>query len=184
MKIPIRQLEADRLILRFFKNSDLEALLEYRSDPEVMKYQLWQSFTREQALDFINKYKSPASFVPNAWFGLAVELKTTNTLIGDVALKIMGKDYAQAEIGFNISAKYQKQGFATEAIRCILDYLFKDLKIHRVYAILDTQNTAAKRLLEKIGMRREGHFIKNVWCKDHWGDEYHYAILREEWALK
>ena len=128
MKIPIRQLESERLILRSFNQSDLEPLLHYRSDPGVAKYQLWQPFTREMALDFIIKYKSPGSFVPEKWFGIAIALKKSNALIGDFAVKIVGKDYSQAEIGFNLSPKFQKQGYATEAVLCILDYLFKELK--------------------------------------------------------
>jgi RimJ/RimL family protein N-acetyltransferase len=184
MKIPIRQLESDRLILRSFNQSDLEPLLHYRGDPGVAKYQLWQPFTREMALDFIIKYKSPGSFVPEKWFGIAIALKKSNALIGDFAIKIVGKDYSQAEIGFNLSPKFQKQGYATEAAICILDYLFKELKLHRVYAVTDSQNNAANILLEKLHMRREGHFMQNVWFKDHWGDEFHYAILREEWLSK
>lgn len=184
MQIPIRQLESNRLILRLFKSSDVELLLNYRGNPEVAKYQLWEPFTRDQALDFVHKYKSAKEFVPGEWFGMAIELKETGQLIGDIALKIESKDYSQAEIGFNLSPNYQKQGFAGEAVFCILDYLFRELNLHRVYAIVDSQNKAAGSVLKKAGMRREGHFVQNIRVKGNWGDEYFYAILKQEWIAK
>lgn len=184
MQIPIRQLESKRLILRLFKPSDLDSFLNYRSDPVVAKYQLWGPFTRDQALDFVHKYKSAKAFIPGEWFGIAIELKETGQLIGDFAIKIDAKDYSQAEIGFNLAPRYHKQGFASEAVLCILDYLFVELNLHRVYAMVDSQNKAAGSVLKKTGMRREGHFVQNVRVKGNWGDEYLYAILKKEWTAK
>ena len=77
MQIPIRQLESERLILRSFRTSDLDPFLSYRSDPKVARYQLWEPFTRDNALDFIHKYKSAKSFMPGEWFGIGIELKET-----------------------------------------------------------------------------------------------------------
>lgn len=62
--------------------------------------------------------------------------------------------------------------------------MFGELNKHRVIAITDTENTAAYRLLEKLGFRREGHFIKNVFFKGAWGDGYQYALLRDEWRTR
>jgi RimJ/RimL family protein N-acetyltransferase len=184
MQIPIRQLESKRLILRLFRSSDVEAFFSYRCDPGIAKYQLWEPFTRDQALDFVHKYKSAKAFVPGEWFGFAIELKETGQLIGDLALKVESKDYAQAEVGFNLAPKFQKQGFASEAVFCILDYLFTELSLHRVYAIIDSQNKAAEAVLKKVDMRKEGHFVQNIRVKGNWGDEYFYAILKQEWTAK
>ena len=79
---------------------------------------------------------------------------------------------------------YQGQGFATEAVSCLLNYAFLTFDLHRIIAITDCENEASVALLERLGMRREGHFLKNVWFKGKWGDEYLYAILKEEWLQK
>jgi RimJ/RimL family protein N-acetyltransferase len=63
----------------------------------------------------------------------------------------------------------------------LLAYVFDQLGKHRVIAITDARNAPAARVLERVGMRREGHFIKNVWFKGRWGDEYLYALLEQEW---
>ena len=69
-----------------------------------------------------------------------------------------------------------------EAVTRLLDYVFGELCKHRVFAVTDTRNVRAVRLLERLGMRREGHFIRNIWFKGSWGDEYLYALLEEEWS--
>jgi RimJ/RimL family protein N-acetyltransferase len=67
-------------------------------------------------------------------------------------------------------------------VSCLLGYLFGELHLHRVSAICDAENLASARLLERVGMRREGHFIENIWFKGAWGSEYSYAILQSEWS--
>lgn len=178
---PFRELESERTVIRHFKNSDLESFLHYRSDPSVAKYQLWGPFSRKDAIEFIKKFSTEPQGQTNEWAGFAIELKGTETLLGDCALKILEGDHPQAEIGFNIDPQYQGQGLGTEAIRCLLDYLFDELGFHRVIAITDTANISAVQLLERLNMRREGHFLQNIWFKGQWGDEFHYGVLRNEW---
>jgi RimJ/RimL family protein N-acetyltransferase len=162
----------------------LDPFLSYRSDPKVARYQLWEPFTRDNALDFIYKYKSAKSFMPGEWFGIGIELKETGQLVGDFALKIEAKEYSQAEIGFNVSPTHQKAGIATESVFCILEYLFSELNLHRVFAITDSQNKPAAAVLKKVGMRREGHFIQNARIKGKWADEFLFAMLKSEWPVK
>ena len=59
--------------------------------------------------------------------------------------------------------------------------MFKELKLHRISAITDAKNNAAASLLKRIGMRKEGYFIQNIWVKGKWGDEFLFAILKDEW---
>ena len=66
----------------------------------------------------------------------------------------------------------------------MLNYAFTKLELHRVIAITDCENERSVALLSRLGMRREGHFIQNIWFKGKWGDEYLYAVLREEWLRK
>lgn len=64
------------------------------------------------------------------------------------------------------------------------DYAFFTLDLHRITATTDVLNTPSYTLLERLGFRREGHYLENVWFKGAWGDEYLYAMLQREWRLR
>ena len=85
-------------------------------------------------------------------------------------------------IGWTLGKTYEGNGYATEAARALLDYLFGILGFHRVYALTSPKNRKSRRLMERLGMRREAHFRKNCFDGDRWEDEYAYAILAEEWS--
>jgi RimJ/RimL family protein N-acetyltransferase len=172
-------LESPRLLLRRFAESDLQPFLAYLNDPLVARYQSWESYTEQQARDVIQKQLDLDPGIPGQWFTFGVELKAAKVLAGHVALKM--QDHQQAEIGFTFSREHQGKSLACEAVRCVLNYLFTKLELHRVIAIADCENERSVALVNRLGMRREGHFIQNIWFKGRWGDEYLYAILREEW---
>ena len=172
-------IESPRLTLRRFADADLEPFLAYLNDPLVARYQSWESYTEEQARDVIEQQKDRSPGRPGQWFTFALELKETGTLIGHVALRML--DDQQAEIGFTMARAFHGRGLACEAATRVLDYAFAELKLHRVTAITDCENEKSAALLERLGMRREGHFIQNIWFKGRWGSEYLYAVLSDEW---
>jgi RimJ/RimL family protein N-acetyltransferase len=156
----------------------------YRNDPGVARYQSWEGISEAEARTFIQEQKEIQPGVPGRGFQVAIELKETGVLIGDCYFTVNELDDRQAEIGFTLSRNYQGQGFATEAVSSFLNYVFLTFNLHRIIAITDCENTASVALLERLGMRREGHFLQNIWFKGKWGDEYLYAILKEEWQSK
>ena len=86
------------------------------------------------------------------------------------------------EIGWVFAPHAQGQGYATEAAFALLDDGFRTRRIHRVMATCQPENRASWRVMEKLGMRREAHFVQGLPRPDGtWWDEYMYAILREEW---
>jgi RimJ/RimL family protein N-acetyltransferase len=105
-------------------------------------------------------------------------------MIGDCAFCLLREDSRQAEVGFSLIQAYQGQGYATEAVERLLDYLFQDLWVHRVRAFCLTENRASARLLERVGMRQEGYFQQSYWHRERWVDEYAYAILRDDWQKR
>jgi len=148
-----------RLILRHFTDADLLPFMAYRNDPEVARYQSWEGISEPEARAFIEEQKMVQPGVPGQWFQIAIELKESRTLVGDCALKLDEHDNRQAEIGYTLSRAYQGKGIASEAVSCVLDYAFRTLELHRVIAITDCENAASVALLERLGLRREGHFI-------------------------
>ena len=87
----------------------------------------------------------------------------------------------QGEIGYALHTDYQGKGYASEAAREILRLGFEDLGLRRICAILDDRNGPSALLLERLGMRREGHLIECAFFKGEWANEYIYALREDEW---
>jgi RimJ/RimL family protein N-acetyltransferase len=174
------RLESEQIVLRRFADADLEPFLAYRNDPEVARYQSWDSCTEREATAMIEGLKSEQPGTPGEWFQFAIESKETGALVGDCALRVE-EDGRQAEVGFTLSREHQGKGYASEAVSLLLDYAFGDLGLHRVVAITDQENKPSFALLERLGLRREGQFVQNAWFKGRWSSEYLYAVLSEEW---
>lgn len=175
-------LHTPRLILRPFAEQDIVPFQEYRSDPEVEKYQGWSvPYTLEQAARFVDEMKAAVPGQPGEWYQIAIGLKPGGELIGDCAFQVLSGSLTQAEIGLTLARRYQGYGYAFEAITRLIDYLFGELNLHRIYANCDPENTASIRLLQKLGMRHEGRFVESLWFKGRWASEDWYAMLRREW---
>ena len=175
-------LETPRLILRRFRESDLAPFHAYRSDPEIEKYQGWGEFTLEDARRFIASQGEGDPGAPGAHVQTAIELKSTGEMVGDVYVYTPENEPEQARLGFSIATAHQRHGYATEAVTAMLDYMFGPLNKHRVGAGADAENSASIALMERLGMRREAHFIQSAWYRGQWTDEVQYAILQSEWV--
>ena len=162
-----------RLVLRRFRPSDHAALTAYRTDPEVARFQSWNPSTAAADL---------AAGDPDApgWFQYAIERTTDHTLIGDVAVHLHD-NLMQAEIGFTLAPDSQKQGYATEAVRAVLDRLFRGQGLHKVTGECDARNTASAALMERLGFTREGLLRQQTYIKGEWTDDLLYGLLAAEW---
>jgi aminoglycoside 6'-N-acetyltransferase len=175
-------LHSKRLIIRNFQDSDLESFLAYRNIPEVAKYQGWTiPYTREQGEKFIKEIKEMEAPKQGHWLQLAIELKETGEMIGDLGIRINADDARQAVIGFTLAPAHWRKGYAVEAIRCLLEFLFGDLDLHRVSADCDAENAASSRTLERCGFRKEAHFIESFLVGNEYTSEYHFGTLQREW---
>ena len=177
-------LQTERLRLRVLLETDAERLSEYRSDAEVAKYQGWEApYTLESALKLIRGLHpvEPLRPADGQWLQLGIELQGDGRLIGDCAFQILADDPQQAEIGVTLERSFQGRGYASEALRRLLQHLFEGLGLHRVRANADPENAPCLALLKTLGMRKEGHLIKSLWWKERWADEVWFAILKEEW---
>jgi len=173
--------ETQRLILRRFLPDDWIDLYEYLSQETVVKYEPYGIFTEEQCKqEAVNRAQNGAFW--------AVCLKENNKLIGNVYFEQQEpKDFLTWEIGYVFNSFYQGKGYATEACKRIVEYGFNELAARRIIAMCNPENTASWSLLERLNMRREGHFIQKAFFKFDaqekpiWHDAYEYAILADEW---
>lgn len=178
-------LHSQRLIVRNFTDSDLESFIAYRNESDVAKYQGWEiPYTREQGGRFVYEMKNIEAPRQGQWLQLAVELKETNEMIGDLGIRIKNDDARQALIGFTLASAHWQKGFAAEALACLLEFLFGDLDLHRVSADCDTENIASWRTLEKLGFRREAYFVESYLVNRQYASEYHYGLLKREWLAQ
>jgi len=173
--------QTDRVIVGRFDPSDAEALLAYRNDPEVARYQSWDGMTLAEARDLVASQARREPGVAGEWFQFAVRLKEDGKLIGDFGLFIEAGDARLGELGFTFDRSQQGRGLATEAATALLRFAFETLGLHRIKATVDCRNVPAIRLLERLRFRREGHFLQHAWFKGAWCDEYLYALLRTDW---
>jgi RimJ/RimL family protein N-acetyltransferase len=179
--VTFTELCSPRLTLRRLRHDDVSALCAYRSLPEVARFQSWDSFGTEDAARLIAEQSGHEPGIPGTWFQLAITRADGGEVIGDCGLHCRQDDPRQMEIGITLAPAHQGRGYATEALGIVLDYLFVRLEKHRVTAITDADNAAAAALLSRLGFRREGHSIENVWFKGKWGSEFSFALLRREW---
>jgi RimJ/RimL family protein N-acetyltransferase len=195
-------LETPRLVIRQFRDSDLEPFVAYRNDPEVYRYQGWKTpYRREDGMEFIAMAARAVPGTPGEWLQLAIERRPLapgeraegnptqggeGMIIGDIAFHVPRSNPRQAYLGYTLARSAWGQGYASEAARKLLDYLFRVLNLHRVIADCDVDNAASIRLLERLGFRREAHYIESFWFKSEsrWGSEYLYAMLQREWILR
>ncbi len=168
----------ERLIIRRFQPSDWLDLYEYLSDEEVVKFEPYHVYSQDASKEEALRRSKDDSF-----YGIC--LKDNQKLIGNLYL---GKgEFDTWELGFVFNHSYHGKGYAFESSNAILDYAFTQLGARRIVGMCSPKNVSSWKLLEKLGFRREGHLLQNIYFKEDlngnpiWLDTYEYAILRSEW---
>ncbi|GAA0904828.1 GNAT family protein [Virgisporangium ochraceum] len=179
---PTYPIRTPRLALRPFTRDDLDAVEAYVSDPDVVRFLYWEVATDRAAARRMLDGKIGHWSLNEPGQSLILAIESGGTLIGEVVLKWLSGEHRQGEVGFVVTPAHQGHGYAAEAARAMLALAFDDLGLHRVIGRCDARNKASASVLERLGMRREAHFVQNEIFKGEWGDEYVYAILADEFA--
>ena len=180
---PALPITTPRLLLRPFGKDDLDDLYAIQSREDVTRYLYWSPRTRVEVAGVINKRATMSTLEGEGdILVLAVELRETGTVIGDVNLAWQSEEHQQGEFGFVFHPDHHGHGYAGEAAVEMLRLGFDGLGLHRIVGRADGRNTASARLMEKLGLRREAHFVQNEIVKGEWTDEIVYAMLATEWA--
>lgn len=173
-------METKRLIIRQFEPGDWKDLHEYLSQESVLRYEPGSVSSEEDCKNMATERSQGKDF----W---AVCLKDTNKMAGHVYFaQKEPKEFLTWMIGYIFNPAYYGKGYATEACQRLLKYGFEELGAHRVMALCNSENAPSWRLLERLLMRREGYFKKEVYFRTAesgqpmWQDTYQYAILKEE----
>jgi RimJ/RimL family protein N-acetyltransferase len=172
-------IQTPRLLIRPFQEQDNDSLYEYLSDPGVYKYEPGEPMTREEVRKLTLERSQGTVF----W---AVVLRDTQKMVGHLYFQQTEPlEFQTWELGYIFNPRFQNQGYASESAAALIRYGFEHWGIHRVMAHCNPENIASWRVLEKIGMRREGYFRRNVFFKTEtdgapiWVDTFEYAMLRD-----
>jgi RimJ/RimL family protein N-acetyltransferase len=173
-------IETERLVVRRFAVKDADDLYAYLANPAIYRFEPGAPISRQRAVELAAERAQGADF----W---AVVLKRMGVMVGHLYFKqIEPSEFLTWELGYIFNPTYQNQGYATESARALIRYGFQHWGIHRVVAHCNPENVASWRVMEKIGMIREGHFRKNA-CLHRdttgaplWTDSYEYAMLAED----
>jgi RimJ/RimL family protein N-acetyltransferase len=173
-------IESDRLILRDLDEKDTEIFYNYRSDDDLLKYQNFRIKSLEESKRFIKEQRSFSIGQPNEWKQVGIALKN-NQLIGDCAIQFSPEENRIAEIGCTISKDFHNKGYATEALKLLIQYTFDNHPIHKFKALVDIRNLPSQKMLLNVGFEKEAHFKKHYWDINdkEWMDELQYGLLRD-----
>lgn len=177
-------LETERLLLRDAEPGDAEAMLRYTTDPEVCRYMVWGPNTPEQTREHLaRRVAALQTRAERRAFELLIIEKATGELIGGAGLRVADSDALDADLGYVLARAKWGQGIVPEACAKLLQVAFGWFGLHRVWASTDAENLASQRVLEKLGMRREAHFVQNQLVKGRYRDTQVYALTESEyWA--
>lgn len=148
-------LETERLVLRNFKDSDLDCLYDYRNNILCSKYQRWEENSKEYLADFIKNEKG--KILNGETIQLAIALKSTDILIGHIYVAFKGKTIT---LGYTISYRHQRNGYAYEMLKSFIEKLFEMFPTYEIACLVHPENIASKKLLEKLNFKNEGYESK------------------------
>ena len=178
------KIETDRLLIRPLTLDDVDDSFEHRGDPEVSRYTPGP-ITREQAEARIQaQLDVPWAGKDHQKLMLAIELKESGKLIGELMFKYTDVESGNGEIGYRLNRHYQGKGYAFEAVSLFIRQLFSELGVHKIIALCATDNDASWRLMEKLGMTREGAMRSHFRLRGQRFDAYSYAILATDTGAK
>lgn len=176
--LPFTILESERLLLRQITPEDAQEVLELRGNPENMKYiprPLLKN--KEEALDYINMIQEKIE--SNEAINWAVTLKPDNKLLGVIGHYRIKWEHYRSEIGYMLLPEAHGKGIATEAINLLVDYGFNIMKMHSLEAVIDPENVASAKVLEKNGFVKEAHFLENEFFDGKFLDSVVYSKLNK-----
>ena len=173
---------AERLKLRQLIAKDADRGFEYRSHPEVSRYQFWGIESKVAIQSQIESLHGTEPGTPGRWYQIGIVLQSGGALIGDCGFHVLETEPRQAESGISLGPKYQGFGYATEALCALLNYLLLELGKHRAFASVDPRNLRSVKLMQRVGMRKEAHFVRSLWFRGEWVDDVIFAMLASDWT--
>lgn len=175
---PFPNLETERLSLRKVVNDDVNEIFYLRSNLEVMKY-IPRPIAKNHEDALAHIATIDATIDKNEGINWAITLKNSDKLIGIIGhYRIQPQNY-RAEVGYILHPDYHGKGFIPEALKKVIDFGFNEMKLHTIEAVIDPDNSASEKVLQKSGFTKEAHFIENQFHEGRFLDTIIYSLLNK-----
>jgi ribosomal-protein-alanine N-acetyltransferase len=175
---PFPNLETNRLLLRRLDQNDVNEVLALRSDPDIMKYiPRTLAKTKEDALQHIAMIEGKIN--NSEGINWAITLKGNTKLIGIIGHYQIKPEHYRAEVGYMLLPEFSGKGIITEALQKVIDYGFTTMQLHSIEAVIDPENSASERVLQKNGFVKEAHLKENGYFEGRFFDTVIYSLLNK-----
>ncbi len=174
-------IQTDRLLLRDFRFTDLPAYANLLACPASRRFFSKEDARPEKAEELLRLFLAWSEERPRLRHQLAVVLPSQD-VIGSVGIRVVSMSERQGSFGCELDPRHWGRGYAREAGRAMIEYGFRELGLHRIYAETLEENAAAISLAEGLGMRREGTLRENQLFKGRWWNTTIFSVLESEWA--
>jgi RimJ/RimL family protein N-acetyltransferase len=175
-------IETDRLIIREFNEGDFKSVHIYASNPEVTVYLPFGPNSEDDTQHFLKRVVNYKLQNPRHDYEFAIILKESNTLIGGCGIHITNINNKEGSIGYCFDKRYWRNGYASESAKAIINFGFEKLNLHRIFATCHPENIGSAKVMEKIGMQKEGRLREHKFQKGKWRDSFIYSILDYEYS--
>jgi RimJ/RimL family protein N-acetyltransferase len=171
-----------RVRLREVGADDAAAAMAWAADPEFFRYMAYAPVADQAAEEeFLRGIQDQARARPRVQYHVGVVWLATDELIGMVRLGITSAEHREGDLGYGLRLDRAGQGITTEAAGLLLRFGFETLRLHRVFAYHHPDNRASERVMEKLGMQREGTLRENLFEHGAWRDSVVHSVLEHEW---
>ncbi len=170
----------DRLLLRPFKATDLPDIQRYAVRPEFYRYLPISEQTPDSVAAFLEDRLEAQQRGETDRFAFAIEPKELRFVVGSIRIEVRDRANRHGDLGIALDSDYQGRGYMTEALKRVLTMGFDHLELNRIWATADVENTRSRRLMERVGMVREGRLREDKLVRGRWRDSYLYSILASD----
>ncbi len=180
--LPLEQ-ETQRLKVRLFRESDVEAIWPIVSDPEFPKMMSWAAHTdRAQTLAFIRGEAENLAKDAGVLWALEHEGQVVGCMgLHGIRFQHLAWRIDRAELGYWIAPTHKGRGFASEAAHAVVRFGFETIRLHKITVGCFAENVASRRVIEKLGFRFVGRLEDDVWRDDRWHSHLRYELTSGEW---
>lgn len=175
-------LKTERMIIREHRLGDIAAVEAYSTQEKFWRYLQVGELGKDSGRIYVERVIAEQSMRPRSEFNLALTMKANEQIVGNVRLGITDLENSEAILGYALAPEYWGQGYASEAVKAITDFAFKTLLMHRVYAMVDTENTASINVLQKYKFALEGTLRENKLSQGVRRNSHIYSLLANEYS--
>ena len=173
-------ISSERLLLRPLQSGDRADSLAHVTNPDMMRF-IGEPLTAQQGIERFEQGLMPWTGEPDSKLLLVIERQDDRRYLGELMFRHLDETPEIGELGYALMPSYTGQGYAYEAVAALIHYLFCEHKLHKLTARCDSRNVPSYRLMEKLGMRREGCFRAHKYLDGQWRDTVYYGLLASEY---